>query len=71
MRVKVASLRSDLAEILRAVNANPVTVLKHGEPIAVIISTEDFAEFEQLRSMYRTLSKHPRERLASSLQVFS
>ena len=61
MRIKVAALRSQLAEILAAVRARPepVVVLRHGEPVAALISMTDLAELERLRSMYRNVSVLP------------
>lgn len=55
-RVKIAALRSDLAEIINRVRFAKARVLvtKHGEPVAALISMD---ELERLRGMYRTLGK--------------
>lgn len=66
MRVKVASLRSELAEVLRIARTQPVTVMRHIDPVAVIISTADFEELQRLRSMYRTVHKRGQHALAFS-----
>lgn len=56
-RVKVASLRSDLADIINRVrfHNSRVTVMRHGEPVAALVSMDDLAELDRLRSMYRTM----------------
>jgi prevent-host-death family protein len=53
-RVKIASFRSDLAEMINEVrfNARNVVVTKHGEPVAVLISVE---ELNRLRGMYTSI----------------
>ena len=68
MRIKVAALRSQLAEILAAVRARtePVVVLRHGEPVAALISMADLAELERLRGMYKNVSVLPVRALGSN-----
>jgi prevent-host-death family protein len=57
-RVKVASLRSDLADIINRVrfHNSRVVVVRHGEPVAAMVSMEDLAELERYRSMYTNVS---------------
>lgn len=57
-RIKIASLRSDLAEVINRVRFGNTQVLvtKHGEPVAAMISMD---ELRQLRGMYRTISEKP------------
>ncbi len=54
MRVKVAALREGLAKILAAVR-EPVVIVRHGEPVAAIVSLQDLEELNRLRGMYRTV----------------
>lgn len=56
-RVKVASLRSDLADIINRVrfHNSRVVVVRHGEPVAAMVSMEDLAELERYRSVYTTV----------------
>jgi prevent-host-death family protein len=65
MRVKVESLRAELADVLRSVSQQPVTVTRYGEPVAVIVSPEDYAELTRLRGLYRKSSLQGRNVLAS------
>jgi prevent-host-death family protein len=65
MRVKVESLRAELADVLRSVSQQPVTVTRYGEPVAVIVSPEDYAELTRLRGLYRNRSIERRNVLAS------
>lgn len=65
MRVKVESLRAELADVLRGVSQQPVTVTRYGEAVAVIVSTEDYAELIRLRGLYRNHSAQRRNVLAS------
>lgn len=50
--------------MLRLAREQAITVVRHGEPVAVIVSPEDFAELERLRSMYRTVPKRHAQALA-------
>lgn len=56
-RVKVASFRSDLAELINRVrfSQSRVLVMRHGEPVAALVSVSDLNELEALRGMYRTM----------------
>jgi prevent-host-death family protein len=62
MRVKVRSLRAELGKILREVGNEPVTVTRHGEDVAVLISPGEYA---RLRSVYTKLHHQRDVRLAS------
>jgi prevent-host-death family protein len=64
MRVKLRALRAELGKILGDVSNAPVTVTKRGEDVAVIISTQDFAELQRLRSVYTSVTAERRHRLA-------
>ena len=66
MRVKVEALRAELADILRGVSQQPVTVTRYGETVAVIVSPQDFAELTRLRGLYRNRSVERRNVLALS-----
>lgn len=49
-KVKAASFRAHLAELIRMVEASDrVIVMRHGEPVAALISLKDL---ELLKSMY-------------------
>lgn len=65
MRVKVAALRADLARVLSSARNEPVTVTKHGNDVAVVISPEQYADYVRLRSVYTTLPKRREVRLVS------
>lgn len=65
MRVKVRALRADLSKILNSVRESPVTIARHGEDIAVIISPQEFAELNRLRRVYTSLPHRQANRLAS------
>jgi prevent-host-death family protein len=65
MRVKVESLRAELAGVLRGVSQQPVTVTRYGETVAVIVSPQDYAELTRLRGLYRKHSLSTRNVLAS------
>ena len=65
MRVKVESLRAELAGVLRGVSQQPVTVTRYGEAVAVIVSPQDYAELVRLRGLYRNRSLSARNTLAS------
>jgi prevent-host-death family protein len=65
MRVKVEALRAELADVLRVVSQQSVTVTRYGEPVAVIVSPEDYAELTRLRGLYRNRSVERRNVLAS------
>lgn len=67
MRVKVEALRAELADVLRGVSQQPVTVTRYGEPVAVIVSPHDYAELIRLRGLYRKSSLTTRSVLASCL----
>lgn len=67
MRVKVESLRAELAEILRGVAQQPVTVTRYGDEVAVIVSPQDYAELIRLRGLYRNSSVSSRNALASCM----
>lgn len=56
-RVKVASFRSDLADMINRVRFknSRVMVMRHGEPVAALVSIEDLQELERLRGMYRSM----------------
>lgn len=34
-----------------------VVVMRHGEPVATLMSMEEVAEFDRLKSMYRTVGE--------------
>lgn len=57
-RIKVASLRSDLADIINRVrfHQSRVVVVRHGEPVAAMVSMKDLEELERYRGMYTNLS---------------
>jgi prevent-host-death family protein len=65
MRVKVESLRAELADVLRGVSQEPVTVTRYGEAIAVIVTPQDFEELTRLRGLYRNRSSSLRNGIAS------
>lgn len=52
MNVKVRSLRSDLADILNRVSTfkTRATIMKHGDPIAIIVSLDEWEQLQRLRA---------------------
>jgi prevent-host-death family protein len=64
-RVKVRALRAELGNILGTVCERPVTITKHGNDIAVIISPNAYAEYMRLRSVYTNVSSRREVRLVS------
>lgn len=55
MRIKVEAFRAKLAECLGCARTEPVVVLRHGEPVAAVISIHDLEELQRLRGLYRTV----------------
>jgi prevent-host-death family protein len=68
MRIKVEALRAGLAQVLASVRdtREVAVVLRHGDPVAAIISMQDFEELERLRSLYRTVHKPARREFTSA-----
>jgi prevent-host-death family protein len=64
-RVKVRALRAELGNILSTVRESPVTITKHGNDVAVVISPEIYAEYMRLRGVYTNVSKRHEVRLVS------
>lgn len=63
MNVKIKAAQAQLCEIVRGLR-EPVTLTRHGEPVAVLMSV---AEFEALKCTY-IASQPIRARLASWVQ---
>lgn len=61
VRVKIRSFRSDLADMINRVrfNNSRVTVMRHGEPVATLVSQAEVEELDRLRRVYASV---PRER---------
>lgn len=64
-RVKVRALRAELGNILSTVRVHPVTITKHGNDVAVVISPDQYAEYVHLRSVYTNVPLKRGVRLAS------
>lgn len=64
-RVKIRALRAELGSILSTVRDRPVTITKHGNDVAVVISPDEYAEYTRLRSVYTNVSSRRESRLAS------
>jgi prevent-host-death family protein len=64
-RVKIRALRAELGTILGAVRDRPVTITKHGNDVAVVISPESYAEYMRLRSVYTNVPSRREVRLVS------
>jgi PHD/YefM family antitoxin component YafN of YafNO toxin-antitoxin module len=64
VRVKVSALREAIAHLLQDLR-EPITVMRYGDPIAVIVTPADFAELKRLRGLYKTRAKEHGNRLAS------
>lgn len=59
MNVKISALRSDLAAIVKSVEADKkrYTICRHHDPVAVLVSVEELRELDELRSLYRFRAK--------------
>ena len=64
MRVKVSALREAIAGLLQDIR-EPITVVRYGDPIAVIVTPADFAELKHLRGLYKTRANEREKSLAS------
>lgn len=64
-RVKLRALRAELGSILSTVHERPVTITKHGNDVAVVISPDDYAEYIRLRGVYTSIPIGRERRLAS------
>lgn len=65
MRVKIRALRAELGNILSSVRDCPVTITKHGNDVAVLVSPDVYAEYMRLRSVYTNVPKRREVRLVS------
>lgn len=63
--VKVRALRAELGNILSTVRDQPVTITKHGNDVAVVISPGAYAEYMRLRSVYTNVPSRREVRLVS------
>ena len=56
IQVKTFQLRAELAEVLdRVQNHNTrATIMRHGVPIAYVVSIDTITELDELRKIYRT-----------------
>jgi len=67
VRIKIAALRSDLKQVIDGVRlGGPVIVVRHGEPVAALVSVQDLAELTRLRGVYRTFYNRQSEAVVSS-----
>jgi prevent-host-death family protein len=64
-RIKIRALRAELANILATVRDRPVTITKHGNDVAVMVSPEVYSEYLRLRSVYTTIPTRRRPELVS------
>lgn len=64
-RVKVRALRAELGNILSTVRERPVTITRHGNDVAVVISPDDYAEYMRLRRVYTNVPLRRESRLVS------
>ncbi|MDP2593268.1 MAG: type II toxin-antitoxin system Phd/YefM family antitoxin [bacterium] len=44
--------KNNFGHLLDSARANPVAIEKHGRKVAVVLSTEDYEEFEKFRDIY-------------------
>lgn len=65
--VTVRALRAELGNILSSVRESPFTITKHGNDVAVVISPEQYADYQRLRSVYTNVPKRREVRLVSCL----
>ena len=48
-RMAAREAKTKFGELLNAAQREPVTIEKHGKPVAVMLSAEDYREFEALK----------------------